>query len=138
MEQIGGKPTPAVGWAMGVERVLELLKARGRPMEEPTLDAYVVITQDAALPFAMVCLEKLRGLGVTAQMQSSNPEGMPGMKAQFKRADNSGANFALIFGADEVAAGTVTVKALRDAAVEQQSWSVNDLSSLVSRLQSRA
>ena len=87
---------------------------------------------------AMSCLEKLRGLGVSLQMQSSSAEGMPGMKAQFKRADSSGANFALVFGTDEVAGGTVTVKALRNAAISQQSWSLNDLPALASRLQSHA
>ncbi len=138
MEQIGGKPTPAVGWAMGVERVLELLKARGNSMAPQALDAYVVITQESDLPMAMSCLEKLRGLGVSLQMQSSSAEGMPGMKAQFKRADSSGANFALVFGTDEVAGGTVTVKALRNAAIAQQSWSLNDLPALASRLQSHA
>jgi len=138
MEQIGGKPTPAVGWAMGVERVLELLKARGNSMAPQALDAYVVITQESDLPMAMSCLEKLRALGVSLQMQSSSAEGMPGMKAQFKRADSSGANFALVFGTDEVAGGTVTVKALRNAAISQQSWSLNDLPALASRLQSHA
>ena len=138
MEQIGGKPTPAVGWAMGVERVLELLKARGNSMAPQALDAYVVVTQESDLPMAMSCLEKLRGLGVSLQMQSSSAEGMPGMKAQFKRADSSGANFALVFGSDEVAGGTVTVKALRNAAISQQSWSLNDLPALASRLQSPA
>ena len=138
MEQIGGKPTPAVGWAMGVERVLELLKARGNSMAPQALDAYVVITQESDLPMAMSCLEKLRGLGVSLQMQSSSAEGMPGMKAQFKRADSSGANFALVFGTDEVAGGTVTVKALRNASIAQQSWSLNDLPALASRLQSHA
>ena len=138
MEQIGGKPTPAVGWAMGVERVLELLKARGNSMAPQALDAYVVVTQESDLPMAMSCLEKLRGLGVSLQMQSSSAEGMPGMKAQFKRADSSGANFALVFGTDEVAGGTVTVKALRNAAISQQSWSLNDLPALASRLQSHA
>ena len=138
MEQIGGKPKPAVGWAMGVERVLELLKARGNSMAPQALDAYVVITQESDLPMAMSCLEKLRGLGVSLQMQSSSAEGMPGMKAQFKRADSSGANFALVFGTDEVAGGTVTVKALRNAAIAQQSWSLNDLPALASRLQSHA
>ena len=114
IEQIGGKPAPAVGWALGVERVLELLKEEGVHTLEPAPDAYAVIPDAAALPQAMRCLQQLRALGVTVQMHAGTGEGMGSMKSQFKRADASGARHALIFGADELAAGEVTVKALRD------------------------
>ena len=114
IEQIGGKPAPAVGWALGVERVLELLMEEGVHTLEPAPDAYAVIPDAAALPQAMRCLQQLRALGVTVQMHAGTGEGMGSMKSQFKRADASGARHALIFGADELAAGEVTVKALRD------------------------
>ena len=114
IEQIGGKPAPAVGWALGVERVLELLKEEGVHTLEHAPDAYAVIPDAAALPQAMRCLQQLRALGVTVQMHAGTGEGMGSMKSQFKRADASGARHALIFGADELAAGEVTVKALRD------------------------
>jgi histidyl-tRNA synthetase len=121
IEQIGGKPAPAVGWAMGVERVLELLKEEGVAPPELAPDAYAVIPDAAALPQAMRYLQALRAEGVAVQMHASTgAEGMGSMKSQFKRADASGARFALVFGADELAAGEVTLKALRDGAGAQQ------------------
>ena len=119
IEQIGGKPAPAVGWALGVERVLELLKEEGVHTLDPQPDAYAVIPDAAALPQAMRLLNQLRALGVAVQMHAGTVEGMGSMKSQFKKADGSGARFALIFGADELAAGEVTVKALRDGAGAQ-------------------
>ena len=119
IEQIGGKPAPAVGWALGVERVLELLKEEGVHTLDPQADAYAVIPDAAALPQAMRLLNQLRALGVAVQMHAGTGEGMGSMKSQFKKADGSGARFALIFGADELAAGEVTVKALRDGAGAQ-------------------
>lgn len=138
MEQIGGKPTPAVGWAMGVERVLELLKTRGTFSASSELDAFAVITDESSVPVVMACLEKLRALGITVQMQASGPEGMPSMKAQFKRADSSGARFALVFGPEELASQSVTVKALRDASVAQRLHALSDLPVLAHSLQSPA
>ena len=122
IEQIGGKPAPAVGWALGVERVLELLKEEGVHTLDPVPDAYAVIPDAAALPQVMRCLHQLRALGVAVQMHAASGqggEGMGSMKSQFKKADASGARFALIFGADELAEGQVTVKALRDGAGAQ-------------------
>ena len=119
IEQIGGKPAPAVGWALGVERVLELLKEEGVHTLDPQPDAYAVIPDAAALPQAMRLLNQLRALGVAVQMHAGTGEGMGSMKSQFKKADGSGARFALIFGADELAAGEATVKALRDGAGAQ-------------------
>jgi histidyl-tRNA synthetase len=119
IEQIGGKPAPAVGWALGVERVLELLKEVGTAAPTPKPDAYAIIPDLAAMPAAMVCCQALRAAGVKVQMHTSNADGMGSMKSQFKKADASGAKFALIFGADELARGEVTVKSLRDGAGEQ-------------------
>ncbi|WOP14555.1 histidine--tRNA ligase [Ottowia sp. SB7-C50] len=119
IEQIGGKPAPAVGWALGVERVLELLKEEGVHTLDPQPDAYAVIPDAAALPQAMRLLTQLRALGVAVQMHAGPGDGMGSMKSQFKKADASGARFALVFGADELAAGEVTVKSLRDGAGAQ-------------------
>lgn len=113
-EQIGGKTAPAVGWAMGVERVLELLKEQSSEPLPPPLDAYAIIPDVAALPVAMVCLQELRAQGVAVQMHAGSGEGVASIKSQFKRADSSGARFALVFGPDELVRGVVTVKALRD------------------------
>ncbi len=117
--QIGGKHAPAVGWALGVERVLELLKEQG--IEAPALapDAYAIVPDAAAMPQALKLLQALRAQGVAVQMHAATAEGMGSMKSQFKKADGSGARFALIFGGDELAAGEVTVKSLRDGAGAQ-------------------
>ena len=78
---------------------------------------YAVLPSSDALPQAMVVLEQLRARGIAVQMHA----GGGGMKAQFKRADASGARYALIFGADELARGEVALKDLRDAAAAQRS-----------------
>ena len=127
IEQIGGKPAPAVGWALGVERVLELLKESQVSMTAPALDVFAVIPDIESLPQVMPHLQALRVAGLSVQMQASGPEGMPGMKAQFKRADASGARYALIFGADELKAGVVAVKSLRDPGISQESRSLSDI-----------
>jgi histidyl-tRNA synthetase len=114
IEQIGGKRAPAVGWALGMERVLELIKEHGAAIELPAPDAYAVIPDALVLPIALRTLQALRAAGVSVQMHAGSAEGMGSMKSQFKKADASGARYALIFGADELARGEVTVKSLRD------------------------
>ena len=117
IEQIGGKSAPAVGWALGVERVLELLKEQEAQVARPAADAYAVVPDASALPVVMATLQRLRAQGVSVQMHSPTTagEGMGSMKSQFKKADASGAHYALVFGADELARGAVTVKPLRDS-----------------------
>ena len=137
VEQIGGKPAPAVGWALGVERVLELLKEQGAGHPAPTLDAYAIVPDVAALPAAMACLQQLRAAGVSVLMHAGTGEGMGSMKSQFKRADASGANHALIFGADELARREVTVKALRDGTGAQTTHSLQRVGDWAARLQSQ-
>ena len=112
-EQIGGKAAPAVGWALGMERILELLKEQGKLPAQPVPDAYAVVPDAAALPQVMKLLRELRRQGVNVQMHAGGAEGMGSMKSQFKKADASGARFALIFGADELAQGQVALKPLR-------------------------
>lgn len=125
IQEIGGKPAPAVGWALGVERVLELLKEEGVTAPALAPDAYAIIPDAIALPVAMRCIQALRAAGAAVQMHAGAGEGMGSMKSQFKKADSSGARYALIFGADELAAGEVTVKALRDGAGSQQRQSLD-------------
>ena len=121
IEQIGGKPAPAVGWALGVERVLELIKAQVTPIQAPAPDAYAIVPDATALPVAMKTLQALRLAGLSVQMHAgaAGGEGMGSMKSQFKKADASGARHALVFGADELARGLVTVKSLRDGSGSQ-------------------
>ncbi len=114
MAELGGKPAPGVGWAMGVERVLELLKVQQRLPQPPVPDAYAVVPDAAAWPQVLPVLRTLRAAGVQVWMHASTAEGLGSMKSQFKKADASGARYALIFGADELAAGVVAVKPLRE------------------------
>ena len=121
VEQIGGKPAPAVGWALGVERVLELLKEQECKTPVATPDAYAVVSVVEDLPRVMQVIQQLRAQGVRVQMHSAanSADGMGSIKTQFKKADASGACYALIFGADELARQCVGVKSLRDSSVMQ-------------------
>lgn len=112
--QVGGKPAPAVGWALGMERILELLKADALLPAVPSVDAYAVVPSAAAWPVVSQTLRALRAQGVSVLMHTAGVEGQGSMKSQFKRADASGARFALVFGDDELAAGQVTLKPLRE------------------------
>lgn len=119
IEQVGGKPAPAVGWALGVERVLELLKEQGTLPDAVGPDVYAIVPDASALPMVFATLQTLRTQGLSAQMHAGAGEGMGSMKSQFKKADASGARLALIFGSDELARGEVTLKSLRDGAGAQ-------------------
>ena len=124
--QLGGKPTPAVGWGMGIERMLLLLEAAGVDVPDRAPDVYAVVPSPQAMPVAIRTLETLRSAGVNAVMHAAGAEGLAGMKSQFKRADASGARFALVFGDAELARGEVALKSLRDAAVPQRSLALAD------------
>lgn len=138
IEQVGGKPAPAVGWALGVERVLELVKELGTNIPEPQLDAYAIVPDVAAMPQVLRTLTQLREAGVRVQMHTAGAEGMGSMKSQFKKADASGACFGLIFGADELAQGKVTVKSLRDGQGEQVQQALDNVNAWAHTLQSNA
>jgi histidyl-tRNA synthetase len=135
-EQLGGKPTPAVGWALGVDRVLELAKTTGFAGAEAQLDAYAIVTDMSAMPLVLTTLQSLRSMGISVQMHTSSSDGMGSMKNQFKRADSSGAQYALIFGHDEILAGNVTVKPLRDISAQQVTHPLASLATWAPTLQS--
>jgi len=135
-EQLGGKPAPAVGWALGVDRVLELARTSGFVPVNPVPDAYAVVADATAMPQVLATLQALRLAGVRVQMHSSTPDGMGSLKSQFKRADSSGARFALVFGPDEVNARQVTIKPLRDAAAAQITCALADMVQWMPTLQS--
>lgn len=137
VEQLGGKPAPAVGWALGVDRVLELLREQGLAAVDPTLDAYAIVPDTPVLPLVLQTLQALRSAGVSVQMHTSSGDGMGSMKSQFKRADSSGARYALIFGADEISKNMITVKSLRDGSGAQVTQSLVNVAEWASTLQSR-
>ncbi len=122
IEQLGGKPAPGVGFGLGVERLLLLLDALQLQPPPAAPDAYAVVPDLAALPQVMPMLETLRAQGLTVVLNG----GGGSMKSQFKKADASGARWALVFGADELARGEVAVKPLRDAAAAQSTRALAD------------
>jgi histidyl-tRNA synthetase len=130
IEQLGGRPAPAVGWALGMERLLLLLDEAGVVPGAPVPAAYAIIPNEAALPVAMVTVEALRARGVCVQMHP----GRGSMKAQFKRADASGARYALVFGQDELSRGQLAIKPLRDPLAAQQTRALADLPAWASEL----
>ena len=131
IEQIGGKPAPAVGWALGVERVLELLKEQDLLPTAKHADVYAIVPDASAMPVVFEALHALRSQGVSVQMHAGAGEGLGSMKSQFKKADASGAQFALIFGADELARQEVTWKSLRDGQGHQETTPLSTLASFV-------
>ena len=117
VEQLGGRQTPAVGFAMGMERlVLLMLEAGAADTSAPApADVYAVAAGDGAQREALAAIEALRDrLGELAIVQHT---GGGSFKSQLKRADKSGARVALIWGEDEVRSQTVTVKLMREGAV---------------------
>ncbi|MEO8156729.1 MAG: histidine--tRNA ligase [Betaproteobacteria bacterium] len=111
IEQIGGKPAPACGFAMGVERVLALLAESAVVVPARPTDAYLVHSGASASLFAWNVAESLRGRGVTIVLHC----GGGSFKSQMKRADASGARFAVIIGDDEAVRQVVSVKPMREA-----------------------
>lgn len=110
---IGGKSTPACGFAMGIERILELLKLAGDTHEARLCDVYLVHQSKAGQAQSFVLGERLRDAGMDVVLHCASSTGVGSFKAQMKRADSSGAAFAAIIGEDEAAANNVTIKALR-------------------------
>jgi len=136
IEQVGGKPAPAVGWALGIERVLALLEEQGVQLPEAKPHAYAIVPDANNLPLVLKHLRQLRALGVNVQMHAGSGEGVGSMKTQFKKADSSGAAYALIFGTDELAQNTVSVKSLRDGGGAQRTESLEKLDVWAHSLQS--
>jgi histidyl-tRNA synthetase len=114
VEQIGGKSTPACGFAMGVERLLALMQECGKEIPHVGPDVYVVHQGESATRFAWETVRYLRDEGLKVILHC----GDGGFKSQMKKADASGARFAVIIGDDEANATEITIKPLREA-VEQ-------------------
>lgn len=112
VEQIGGKPTPAVGFAMGVERLTALLMDKGLIAINPVADIYVVLAGDATKRPGLVISEQIREALPQLKLQMNCGGGS--FKSQFKKADKSGAKLALVLGDNEVAQQQIVVKYLRE------------------------
>jgi histidyl-tRNA synthetase len=112
IEQLGGKPAPAAGFAMGIERLLALVETGGRPIAVAVPDVYIVHAGEAASAWAWQVAGALRAAGLAALMHC----GGGSFKSQMKKADASRARFAVILGDDEATAQELTLKPLREAA----------------------
>lgn len=108
--QVGGKSAPACGFAMGVERLLALMQECGKQIAQPVPDIYIVHQGDQVTNYAWKCSEFLRDEGLSVVLHC----GGGSFKSQMKKADATGACYALIIGEDEVAAQEVTIKPLRE------------------------
>ena len=111
IEMLGGRPAPACGFAIGVERVIELLRETGQQFGQPACDVYVLHQGGPTFLAALSAAERLRDAGLEVILHA----GEGGLKSQMKRADGSGAQYAVIVGEAEAAQGRAMVKALRAA-----------------------
>ena len=111
VEKLGGRSTPAIGWAMGVERLVGVFEECGGKAPELNPDAYIVAVGDAALARGIELAEQVRDAVADVRIELNLGGGS--FKAQLKRADKSGAGIALILGDDEIAAKQVGLKPLR-------------------------
>jgi len=125
--QLGGKAAPACGYAMGIERLLALMAESGQNPPGVVADAYVVNVGEQASRFAMVAAETLRDAGQRVVLHC----GGGSFKSQMKKADASGARYAVIIGDDEAASGEAGVKPLRGEG-QQQRVPLADLARIIS------
>ena len=114
VEQLGGRPSPACGFAMGVERLLTLIRDAGGAAGTQPVDVYLVHQGEAASRLAARVAESLRDRGIDVLFHC----GGGGFKSQMKKADASGAAFAVIIGDDEASAGEASLKPLRSVGEE--------------------
>ncbi len=120
VEHLGGKATPGIGFAMGVERLVALMEEEGVAAPDAHPHAYLVRVGDAAESASMKLAERLRDALPALRLQLDCSGG--GFGNQLKRADKSGAQVALVLGDDEIAAGRVALKPLHGGEQEQVAW----------------
>ena len=118
VEHLGGKSTPAIGWAIGMERLVELYELSGHADVGNERHVYIVAVGDEAARTAFRIAETLRSEYTDLRVEMNSGGG--GFKSQFKRADRSGAALALIIGEEEVKSGLIGLKPLREEGNQQQ------------------
>jgi histidyl-tRNA synthetase len=127
VEQLGGKAAPACGFAMGIERLIALIKDAGGEPAAPAPDVYMVHQGAAASRLAFRVAEGLRDQGIAVLLHC----GGGSFKSQMKKADGSGATFAVIIGDDEASTGEVQLKPLREEGAAQVKLKVDDLADAI-------
>ena len=128
VEKLGGRPTPAVGWAMGIERFVALFEACGGEAPDTAADVYIVAVGEGTLQRAVRLAEQLRDAIAGARVELNLGGGS--FKSQMKRADNSDADFALILGERELSEGRVGLKPMRTRE-EQTSNGLDDVAAVL-------
>lgn len=126
LEQVGGKSAPACGFAMGIERLLALIEECGKKIAQPVPDIYIVHQGEQVIDYAWKCAEFLRDEGLNVILHC----GGGSFKSQMKKADVTGACYAMIIGDDEVKAQEVTIKPLREL-IEQASVKLDMVTDLI-------
>ncbi len=131
VEKLGGRPTPAVGWAMGIERLVALFEACGGKAPVADADVYIAALGEGTLERAFALAEELRDqvTGIRIEMNL----GGGSFKSQMKRADKSGAEYALILGEQELAEGQVGIKPLRSTD-DQESVALDELAATLAKI----
>ena len=127
VSQLGGKPVPACGFAMGIERLIALIRESGGEPAVPAPDVYFVHQGEAASRLAFRVAEGLRDQGINVLLHC----GGGSFKSQMKKADGSGAAFAVIIGDDEASTGEAQLKSLREEGSAQQKVKVDDLAEAI-------
>jgi histidyl-tRNA synthetase len=133
--QLGGRDTPAVGWALGIERIVELMQAEGIAASEAPPDAHLVAAGDGERRFGFALAEALRARVPGLKLSIGAPAA--GFKAQLRRADKSGARVALIIGEAELTARKVSYKSLREDR-PQELVTVEECADLLRRMRASA
>jgi histidyl-tRNA synthetase len=135
VEKLGGRATPAVGWAMGIERLVALYEVCGGEAPVTDADVYVVAVGEGALQRAFAIAEELRDevAGIRVELNL----GGGSFKTQLKRADKSNAEYALILGEQEIADGRIGLKPLRSTE-DQSSIAIDELAETLAKLQGKA
>jgi histidyl-tRNA synthetase len=128
VEQLGGRATSAMGFAMGLERLIALLETTQAAEQLPQADLYLIMMGESAKRRGMMLAEELRDALPNLRMISHCGGG--GFKSQFKKADKSQARYAAILGDDEVAKGEIGLKPLRDEG-EQMQVKITDLAEVL-------
>ena len=127
IERMGGKAAPACGWAMGMERVLELMKvSNSLPEVRAQCDVYILHQGGDTFTTAMIVAERLRSAGIDTILFCPPDGQSASFKSQMKKADSSGAAFAVIIGPDELARNEAQLKDLR-ASGEQKAVPLDGL-----------
>jgi histidyl-tRNA synthetase len=123
--QLGGGPVPAIGWALGEERIVELMRLQGLVTDEGSPDVYLVLAGAAAEAAGVGLAERIRDGAPGLRVETNCGGGS--FKSQLKRADKSGARYAVIVGDDEASRQVAAVKPLRDTAAAQREVPFADL-----------